>query len=208
MTIVKHSQLDDELSDYLLEQERDCRRQRKRLSSKELIEAFPDALPSIRTKIEDWKIISDELFEVIGTKLKHIKDLETDDFSKWFCREWVKQTDGQELMIAEKHITRLKRLLWATEKRKPPKDWIDEDQKCIALEVPIESLLETDYRTSGRTVCSLCPFHGEKTPSFYVYTDTNRYWCYGCNQGGDSINFIRSLYNFTFKEAVEYLTRQ
>ena len=208
MTIIKDQNLNDLIFDYELEREREWRQMQKKLSKKELLATFPNSLPSIKDKITDWEKVSNDFFETIGAKLKLIQNAETDDFSKWFCREWVKQTDGQELMIAEKHITRLKRLLWATEKRKPPKDWIDEDQKCIALEVPIESLLETDYRTSGRTVCSLCPFHGEKTPSFYVYTDTNRYWCYGCNQGGDSINFIRSLYNFTFKEAVEYLTRQ
>lgn len=203
----RNDQLDEALLDYLLDQERDWRKQTKRLSHKELLAAFPDALPTIRTKIKDWEAMRDEFSGTIKKKLTLIQKTTKDDFSQWFWREWVKQTDGRELITAEKHILRLKRFIWMAEKRKPSNGWIDEETKAQALSVPIETLLETEYRTSRRTACTLCPFHDEKTPSFYIYTDSNTFWCFGCGQGGDAIHFVRSLHNYSFKEAVEYLTR-
>lgn len=50
-----------------------------------------------------------------------------------------------------------------------------------------------------------CPFHGEKTPSFKVSIKRNRYHCFGCGVGGDSIRFIMDTKNMKFYEAVEYL---
>jgi DNA primase len=50
----------------------------------------------------------------------------------------------------------------------------------------------------------LCPFHGERTPSFVVYHD--HYYCYGCGANGDVINWIMRVHRLGFREAVERLT--
>ncbi|WP_028323123.1 CHC2 zinc finger domain-containing protein [Desulfatirhabdium butyrativorans] len=55
---------------------------------------------------------------------------------------------------------------------------------------------------------ALCPFHGERTPSFFVYENSNRYHCFGCGESGDAIDFVRRLEGCTFKDAVERLTGQ
>jgi|Deesub1362B_J571_1020462.scaffolds.fasta_scaffold00223_28 DNA primase len=51
----------------------------------------------------------------------------------------------------------------------------------------------------------LCPFHAEKTPSFVVYPQSQRFYCFGCGAKGDVIDFIMKLRSFNFKEALSYL---
>jgi hypothetical protein len=55
---------------------------------------------------------------------------------------------------------------------------------------------------AGKNFKGLCPFHTEKTPSFMVYADQNRYHCYGCQAHGDFIDLIMKLDNVGFREAV------
>jgi len=56
---------------------------------------------------------------------------------------------------------------------------------------------------SGRNWKGCCPFHNEKTPSFYVYD--NGYHCFGCGQHGDAISFVMQTQGLGFMEAVEQL---
>lgn len=51
----------------------------------------------------------------------------------------------------------------------------------------------------------ICPFHEDKDPSFVIYPETNSWWCFGCNNGGDSIEFIKILYDISFIDALKYL---
>jgi len=50
-----------------------------------------------------------------------------------------------------------------------------------------------------------CPFHNEKTPSFYVTPSMQRYHCFGCGAGGDAISFVREYENLPFSDAVRRL---
>ena len=60
---------------------------------------------------------------------------------------------------------------------------------------------------SGTNYKGRCPFHNEKTPSFYVYPDSGTYHCFGCNAHGSLINFVMEVENLQFREAVESLAR-
>ena len=51
-----------------------------------------------------------------------------------------------------------------------------------------------------------CPFHGEDTPSLKIYSDNRGWYCFGCNRGGDVIDFVRSLYNLNFPAACKKLS--
>ncbi len=63
-------------------------------------------------------------------------------------------------------------------------------------------------RRAGRNFVGLCPFHGEKTPSFSVSREKGTYYCFGCKRGGDVIDFLVELDRLTFVEAVEILARR
>jgi len=53
-----------------------------------------------------------------------------------------------------------------------------------------------------------CPFHNEKTPSFFVSSSRQSYHCFGCNKGGDLINFIQEIEGLDFVGALKYLAEK
>jgi len=63
-------------------------------------------------------------------------------------------------------------------------------------------------RKSGRSYLGLCPFHGEKTPSFSVSREKGSFYCFGCKRGGGVIDFVMELERCTFVEAVESLAQR
>ncbi len=63
-------------------------------------------------------------------------------------------------------------------------------------------------KRAGSQFRANCPFHTEKTPSFYVTPSTQRYHCFGCQKGGDAIAFVRDYENLPFTEAVRKLAQR
>jgi DNA primase len=65
----------------------------------------------------------------------------------------------------------------------------------------------TSLKKMGKSWKGLCPFHGEKSASFYVHPDKGFYYCFGCGAKGDAITFVRETERMDFPEAVAYLAR-
>jgi DNA primase len=65
-----------------------------------------------------------------------------------------------------------------------------------------------NLKRSGRNMKGLCPFHREKTPSFFVSQERQMYHCFGCGAGGDAFSFLMNYLGFTFREAVEELATE
>lgn len=63
-------------------------------------------------------------------------------------------------------------------------------------------------KPSGRRYSALCPFHGEKTPSFSINAQEGLYHCFGCGVSGDTITLVRELQHLDFVEAIEWLAGQ
>jgi DNA primase len=63
-------------------------------------------------------------------------------------------------------------------------------------------------KKSGATFKGLCPFHGEKTPSFHVNGDKGFFHCFGCGVGGDVVKFIELQEKLNFPEAVRQLAQR
>ena len=64
-----------------------------------------------------------------------------------------------------------------------------------------------ELKKKGRNFFGLCPFHGEKTPSFSVNSDKQIYKCFGCGEGGGVINFIMGIDKLDFIEATKKLAQ-
>src|SRR5262249_37198731 len=66
----------------------------------------------------------------------------------------------------------------------------------------------TELERAGSEWRGRCPFHDERTPSFWVDAVNKRYHCFGCGAGGDAITFTRQTQGLEFKEAVEWLAER
>ncbi|GAA1353780.1 DNA primase [Streptomyces beijiangensis] len=80
--------------------------------------------------------------------------------------------------------------------------------KAVRDAVPIDAVV-SEYlqlrNAGGGNLKGLCPFHDEKSPSFQVSPSKGLFHCFGCQEGGDTIAFIRKIDTLTFSEAVERL---
>lgn len=63
-------------------------------------------------------------------------------------------------------------------------------------------------KRAGAQFRANCPFHNEKTPSFYVNPARQSFKCFGCGAGGDAITFVRDYENLPFTEAVRKLAQR
>ncbi len=63
-------------------------------------------------------------------------------------------------------------------------------------------------KKAGRNYKGLCPFHGEKTPSFMVQPEKQIFHCFGCNVGGDVFGFVMKYENLSFPEAIRQLAER
>src|SRR6185436_13652712 len=84
-----------------------------------------------------------------------------------------------------------------------PPGFLDELRSRISLADLVGRRVRLVRR--GREHSGLCPFHNEKTPSFYVVEDKGFFHCFGCGAHGDAIGFVMRADNLDFIEAVERL---
>ena len=83
-----------------------------------------------------------------------------------------------------------------------PPNFIDELKSLAGIVQIVQE--RVPLKRSGTSWKGLCPFHGEKTPSFHVF-DKGNFKCFGCGAGGDVIKFIELYEKITFPEAVRQL---
>lgn len=82
------------------------------------------------------------------------------------------------------------------------------DVEAIRAQHPIARAVSgagVELRRSGRRLVGLCPFHEDRRPSLLVYEDTQSYFCFGCNAGGDVIDFVGRMRGTGFKETAALL---
>ncbi len=65
-----------------------------------------------------------------------------------------------------------------------------------------------ELKRSGRSYKGLCPFHKEKTPSFFVSPERQNYHCFGCSAGGDVFSFLMKYLGMSFRDALEELANE
>lgn len=87
-----------------------------------------------------------------------------------------------------------------------PPSFIDE----VVARNPIEDVVGqyVNLKRSGANLFGLCPFHGEKTPSFSVAPDKGIYYCFGCHKGGGVINFQMEIEGLSYGDAVRALAKR
>ncbi len=103
--------------------------------------------------------------------------------------------------------------------RGPEAQWLKEGVVAVIPEHKIQEVLErvdlvglisrhVELKKSGREFKGRCPFHQEKTPSFYVVPEKRFYFCHGCRASGDAVSFVQRYFGKTFIDAVRDLARE
>ncbi|MEZ5207875.1 MAG: CHC2 zinc finger domain-containing protein [Acidimicrobiales bacterium] len=84
---------------------------------------------------------------------------------------------------------------------------LDEDIQRVREATDIVAVIgeHVQLKRVGRRWQGLCPFHGEKSPSFSVNAEEGLYYCFGCQAKGDAITFVREIERLDFVGAVERL---
>lgn len=85
-------------------------------------------------------------------------------------------------------------------------EWIEMVKSSVDIVQVIGRKVQ--LRQTGRNFVGLCPFHDERTPSFSVNPERQFYHCFGCQRGGNVINFIMETEHLSFPEAVTKLAQE
>ncbi|CAB4963778.1 MAG: DNA primase [Actinobacteria bacterium] len=84
----------------------------------------------------------------------------------------------------------------------------DDDIAVVRERARIDEIVR-EYVTlksaGGGSLKGLCPFHDERSPSFHVTPSRGMWYCFGCGEGGDVLNFVQKIDHLTFAESVEKL---
>jgi len=168
----------------------------------ELINAFPEVQRDfILPKLRELEVEITTLKKAIKRQLQEIGDMD----DAWFVEEVIKAFNVSKLLELEARYNRLGRYLPIKESKGRLNPSAIERARTYPIVKLAEELLG-NVKRCGSTYRGLCPFHQEKTPSFYLYSDSNRYHCFGCQAHGDVIDLAQKLNNLSFVEAVNYLS--
>jgi CHC2 zinc finger len=171
-----------------------------------LIECFPCIIESLPSMLQEREEVYQEERDRIKTFIRYIQKEAPQQM--WFWEIIADNLMVPELVKSEKEIYRIKRLIDVTQGwRRPNSQENFEIKLQRAKEVPIYELARNhlELKPSGKNWVALCPLHKERTGSFYLYTESNRYHCFGCNENGDQINLTMHLCGINFRDAVEML---
>lgn len=171
------------------------------ITDTELAEVFPEAKEIIPELLEELELKRVVLTILIKNECERIDSESIDGSYRYFWKKWQELTYGEWKKELDKKIARLERQIRAINGLQPSNGLTD-DLIRIAKAVPVESIINRQFRKTGSTLVGLCPFHQERTPSFHIFK-SNRGHCFGgCGKGGDVIDIYRVLNDCSFKEAV------
>lgn len=195
---VNDQNIDEEYTDYLVALEQQWLESKpKEPTPEEWVKMYPE----LKTTFRRLYLKTLENKERLEDRIRFCLSFLTDSTWDQIQEGLLEITAGKRLETLEKRIQFFKRALYQ-EPKKPGVITDADIQQANAF--PIIDLLPTPTYRHLRN-CYRCPFHADKTPSFHVYSKTNSWFCFGCQQGGDAIKFVMQSQKLTFPDAVSFL---
>ena len=177
-----------------------------RLTDKDILGIFPEAKQIVPALIWELGQTKNNLLDRIIEQNSSINAESNDEAYRYFWKSWYIQPLRDELKTVDQKLKRLNRQMRLISGKPLPSGSLSNDLIELAKTVPIQSFVEQQYKRTGSKLIGLCPFVEEKTPSFCIYLQNNRCWCFGCQQGYNSIDTYIKLNDCSFKQAVLALT--
>lgn len=159
-----------------------CQRWKERKEELEEIESIIPTIPSV-----DNAICLRSLYEVILPRLKNqIRQIEHHIERLQKCLELL---EGEKIFTEKANLN----------------NYID--VKALKDRLMITDVITkwVDLAPKGKLFKGKCPFHNDRSPSFVVYPDDQRWWCFSCSEGGDVITFVQRINGLTFTETIAEL---
>jgi len=190
-----------------------CHQAQERLSPKALVEIFG---PDITEVVENNLLLACDKWQQQHNWIAQVDRIipnlpKTDnEITLRGLYEHMLPRAKRELIGVERHIRHLQQchdLLHSTNNfsAKTPASFINIQELKDRIDIIYVVNRDVELRPAGKTHKGHCPFHEDRNPSFIVYPDQQRWWCFACNDGGDVIAFIQKLRNCSFKEAIAEL---
>ena len=201
----------DELENYRLRQlEDEWTNSLPRFTDAFLLETFGDALDTMDDKVAELRQDQEKYIKDIyylGQKYVH-----GDDLSSCFARLCIELFFIGDLQKTEKSLFLIQRLRGRKNQPKNKKKGVltsddIENARNVSLVYVAERQIG-QLRRNGNNFIAKCPFHDERTPSFYIYSESNRFYCFGCGASGDVIAFVEKSMGVDFKAAIYYLIQE
>lgn len=169
-------------------------------SIRELAEIFPEAMEIIRDKIiEEFEKLDNAKERIYSSYINSNKNPEAAPI----CEVASEIIFESEILPAQRNLNRL---IWQhLSLTQPELAQKSIDIQSLKSKISLKDLAENygiKLRKLGNKYKALCPFHSEKTPSFYIYEKSNSYNCFGCGENGDIFDFFGKLGNLNFKETL------
>ncbi len=200
----------EQLHEYLDEVEKGWRGLNPKFTPEFLREAFPEISQDASDILESLSQKRNELIYEIARRLEPYAG--RTDFDAIFVRECVKHFLVTELLQVESSIGLLERILNEKPSETTTKSFLYASSEIQrAREVSIVDVAERligEIRKSGASYSAKCPFHEEKSASFHLYPDSNRYHCFGCTSSGDVIDLVQKNLSLTFPQTISYLLQK
>jgi hypothetical protein len=159
---------------------------------------------------ENMHDIKSTLLNMIVNRIKTVEEehsffIPANKTEKYIWNECVTYSIKQAIEIPQKTLNRIT----AREQQAltPSSNYITDEHIATAKEYPIQELYEGNLRHGGGKYVGTCPFHNEKTASFFIFTKNNTFKCFGCGIQGDSIAFYMKAHNTTFHKSVRALQK-
>ena len=84
-----------------------------------------------------------------------------------------------------------------------PKETVDQIMQTADIVEVVGEYVQ--LKRKGTTYAACCPFHNEKTPSFYVTPARGIFKCFGCGKAGDAVRFVMEIDGISYPEALRHL---
>jgi DNA primase len=180
-----------------------------KLSEREWVETFaPESYEIVRRLHKKLTQKRAKLVARIDKAFAAIDAESTNEDYRYFWKAafHAKYKLDEELRDVDIKIARQRRYLTIINDKPLPVGAINAELIQAAKDVPIESIFDQQFRQTGNKLVGICPFHEEKTASFFIYKDTNRCYCFSCKAGYNTIDSYMRLHDCNFNEAVLTLT--
>lgn len=130
---------------------------------------------------------------------KHLLEAREED--KWFIYDEIDNCICLKKKY-EKNISFIIKLERSIKDKKPKPESID---LALIRDIPIKTVLDNlGYRPNANGWYN-CPFHKEKTPSFHVMPNNNKFKCFSCGESGTTIDLVMKINNCSVSESIKYL---